>query len=176
MATEVMQTFTALLALAAIAGVVVLSASLTCARTTAPGQAVVETVRENASALMVLLTGTAMVGSLWFSEVAHYVPCSLCWYQRIAMYSMAVIAAVSWVRHEARVIAPYVLTLAVVGACISTYHYLVEWFPTLESSVCAVDVPCTTIWFRKFGFITLPFMAGITFLATGLVAVAGRKS
>jgi hypothetical protein len=35
----------------------------------------------------------------------------------------------------------------------------VEWYPTLESNVCAIDVPCTTIWFREFGFVTLPFMA-----------------
>lgn len=173
--TETMQTFSALLAVAAIAGSVVLVVSLTVARGTAFAGSVLTAVRENAAALWLVLAGTAMAGSLWFSEVADYVPCKLCWYQRIAMYSIAVISLVALVRREARTVAPYVLVLALVGLCISTYHYVLEWFPTLESGVCAADVPCTTIWFRRFGFVTLPFMAGVAFASTALVAVAGRR-
>ena len=170
-----MQTFSALLAVAAMAGSVVLVSCLTVARGTAFVGSVLAAVRENSAALWLVLTGTAMAGSLWFSEVAGYSPCKLCWYQRIAMYSVAVISLVALVRREARTVAPYVLTLALVGLCISAYHYVLEWFPTLESGVCAADVPCTTIWFRKFGFVTLPFMAGVAFVSTALVAVCGRR-
>ena len=56
-------------------------------------------------------------------------------------------------------VTPYAVSLAAVGAVISLYHYLLEWNPTWESNVCAIDVPCTTIWFRRFGFVSLPFMA-----------------
>ena len=91
------------------------------------------------------------------------------------LFRSAVISLVALVRREARTVAPYVLTLALVGLCISSYHYVLEWFPTLESGVCAADVPCTTIWFRKFGFVTLPFMAGVAFVSTALVAVCGRR-
>ena len=31
----------------------------------------------------------AMAGSLYFSESANFVPCKLCWFQRIAMYPLA---------------------------------------------------------------------------------------
>jgi len=171
-----MQTFSALLAVAAMCGSVVLLACLTVARGTGFAGSVLAAVRDNAAALWLLLAGTAMAGSLWFSEVADYAPCKLCWYQRIAMYSIAIVSLVALVRREARVIAPYVLTLALVGLGISSYHYLLEWYPTLESGVCSVDVPCTTIWFRTFGFVTLPFMAGVAFVSTALVAVAGRKA
>jgi hypothetical protein len=34
----------------------------------------------------------------------------------------------------------------------------------MKSSVCSVDVPCTTVWFREFGFVTLAFMAGCAFI------------
>ena len=53
---------------------------------------------------------TAMVGSLYLSEGAHLPPCRLCWYQRIAMYSLAVILVVAVVRRDWNV-RPYALTL-----------------------------------------------------------------
>ena len=39
-------------------------------------------------------------GSLYFSEVANYEPCRLCWFQRIAMYPLAVILLVGWLRRD----------------------------------------------------------------------------
>jgi hypothetical protein len=35
--------------------------------------------------LAFVASATATAGSLFFSEVAHFVPCELCWYQRIFM-------------------------------------------------------------------------------------------
>ena len=168
-----MQTFSALLALGAIVGSVVLAAGLVT-RAAALSD-VVDLVWSNAQRFVLLLTGTAMLGSLYFSEVADYAPCKLCWYQRICMYSIAIISLVGTIRRETfervRVLAPYVLTLACIGLAVSTYHYILEWYPQLESSVCSIDVPCTTIWFRKFGFLTLPAMAWVAFLATALIMV-----
>jgi disulfide bond formation protein DsbB len=120
-------------------------------------------IRETGLWLMCAVTGGAMVGSLYFSEVANYAPCKLCWYQRIAMYSIAIITFVAALRRD-RKIAPYTIVLAAVGLVVSTYHYVLEWFPTLETSVCSLDTPCTTIWFREFGFVTLCFMAGSAFI------------
>lgn len=168
--TQAVQTFSALLALGAIAGAVVLSVAMVV-----PGLAVLNGVREavleHASRLTLLFAGTAMLGSLYFSEVAHYSPCKLCWYQRVCMYAIAIVSVVAVVRRERRTVAPYVLTLSLVGLAVSVYHYLVEWFPQMESNVCSLDVPCTTIWFRKFGFLTLPSMAGIAFIGCALVMV-----
>ena len=76
----------------------------------------------------------------------------------------------------ARLIGRKLAEAALVGLVVSTYHYLVEWFPQLESRVCSVDVPCTTVWFRKLGFLTMPSMAGIAFIAIALTLVAERKS
>lgn len=175
MNTQAVQTFSALLAVAAMGWSLLLVVSLSLSGRTETGRAVVTVARENAMRFSLLLSGTAMLGSLYFSEVAHYTPCKLCWYQRVCMYSIAVISLVATVRRE-RVAVPYVLTLSLVGLVISVYHYLVEWFPQMESSVCAVDVPCTTIWFRELGFLTMPAMAGIAFASVALVMLAGRKS
>lgn len=87
------------------------------------------------------------------------------------MYSLAVITFVAVLRKDKN-IAQYTLVLASIGLVISTYHYLLEWFPQLESNVCSLDVPCTTIWFRQFGFVTLCFMAGSAFIAVISISIA----
>jgi len=57
-----------------------------------------------------------------------------------------------------------------IGAVISSYHVLLERYPTLETSVCSVTMPCSFVWFRRLGFVTLPFMAltGFLFIASAL--------
>ena len=167
--------FSALLAVAAIGWSLLLVWALTFGSDGGTGRAVLQVARDNAMRFSLLLAGVSMVGSLYFSEVADYAPCKLCWYQRVCMYSIAIIALVAVIRRE-RSAAPYVLTLSLVGLVVSTYHYFVEWFPQLESRVCAVDVSCTTIWFRELGFLTMPSMAGIAFIAVALTVLAERKS
>jgi disulfide bond formation protein DsbB len=105
-----------------------------------------------------MVAAVAMAGSLYLSEGAHFVPCKLCWYQRIAMYSLAVVLGVAALRRR-RDVALYAAPLAAIGAGISVYHMLIEQFPRLESSVCDVSAPCTLIWTKRFGFETIPTMA-----------------
>jgi disulfide bond formation protein DsbB len=166
MSADTMQLLSALLALLAVGGTLVLLAARLLAGKSEAAAAFVDGVRPLALPLSFAVSGFAMFGSLWFSEAANYNPCRLCWYQRTAMYPLAVITLVALIRRAVvrgadtqREITPYALPLAGVGVVISTYHYIVEWYPMLESNVCAIDVPCTTIWFREFGFVTLPFMA-----------------
>jgi disulfide bond formation protein DsbB len=105
----------------------------------------------------------ATLGSLYFSEIAHFEPCRLCWYQRIAMYPLVVILAVAAWRRDASV-GRYVVPVAAVGALIATYHYALEWLPGLDSGVCVAAAPCTLVWFRALGFISLPYLALSAFL------------
>ncbi|MHB1090437.1 MAG: disulfide oxidoreductase [Ilumatobacteraceae bacterium] len=114
--------------------------------------------------LAAAIATTCMLGSLYFSEVVHYVPCRLCWYQRIMMYPLAIILIIASLRRDSK-IGWYAAPLAAIGASISTYHWFLERFPNLESGVCDVNVPCSLVWFEEFGFVTLPFMAFTGFLA-----------
>lgn len=63
----------------------------------------------------------AMLGSLYFSEIMEYVPCELCWYQRILMYPLVIILGISIIKRE-YTIARYSLALSMIGAIISIYH------------------------------------------------------
>ena len=150
---------------AAALALVVVAARLLAGRV-AWAAACSERVARHRTPITLALAGTAMVGSLYFSEVAHYVPCRLCWFQRIAMYPIALIALVALLRRDqgARW---YMVPLAVIGGAISIYHYLIEWNPSLEGGACGLFGPaCADIWFREFGFVTLAFMAlaGFTFV------------
>lgn len=110
------------------------------------------------------VAATAMAGSLYFSEVQNFEPCKLCWYQRIAMFSSAVVLLVGALRRD-RSVRWYVVPLAGIGICISIYHYLLEWYPQLETGACSISVPCTAVWYREFGFVTLSFSAMCGFAA-----------
>ena len=102
---------------------------------------------------------TCTLGSLYLSEVAHFTPCRLCWYQRIAMYPLVPVLGLAALRRD-RWIWPYGLLVAGIGGCISVYHVLVERFPaTFETSVCDVTNPCSIKWVERLGYLTIPTMA-----------------
>ena len=122
-----------------------------------------------------LAAGTATVGSLYLSEVANLIPCTDCWYQRIAMYPIAVILAIAAWRRDTGV-RIYVTTIAVMGSIISVYHYLIQWYPNLEGTSCTTAVPCTGVWFRVFGFMSIPYMALSAFAFVLVMMLALRSN
>lgn len=112
-----------------------------------------------------LVAATSMVGSLYFSESQGFEPCQLCWYQRIAMYSLAIILLVAAIRKD-HTVARYAVPLAGIGFAISVYHRLIEAHPSWESSgTCSISVPCTTPYFHVFEIFTLALMAACGFAA-----------
>lgn len=123
----------------------------------------VDLVAPNAFGMTWIVAFLATAGSLFFSELAGFEPCRLCWYQRIAMYPLIVVLAIAAARRE-RAGAWYAVALAGVGALISAYHVALEWFPSLDSGACSATTPCTLVWFRVFGFISLPTLALTAFV------------
>ncbi|HET6835309.1 MAG TPA: disulfide bond formation protein B [Acidimicrobiales bacterium] len=161
MSTDQVSLFFALLALLAeIAAVGLVAALLVHAvRPTTPWPAdLLDAVR---SVALVVAAGVAIVstlGSLYYSEVAHFPPCRLCWFQRIGMYPLAVILPIAAFRRDVAV-RWYALPLAVAGGLVSVYHVLVERYPSLESGSCDPTNPCSIIWVERLGYLTIPTMA-----------------
>lgn len=123
------------------------------------------------------IAAVATGGSLVFSEVYHFTPCELCWYQRITMYPLAVILGVAAVRRDLGV-RRYALPLSVVGALLSTWHVLVQRVPAFAGTTsCEAAAPCTGIWVEALGVLTIPTMAGVGFVAiTALLATARTEA
>jgi disulfide bond formation protein DsbB len=108
------------------------------------------------------------VGSLIYSEVIHFVPCRLCWFQRIAMYPLAIILLVGAIRREAAV-KYYGLPLALTGLVVSIYHNVIQFYPSLEGGSCDPLNPCSARSIAVFGFMDLPFMAGAGFIVISVL-------
>jgi disulfide bond formation protein DsbB len=121
-----------------------------------------------ATAIAAVSTG----GSLLLSEVAGYVPCTLCWYQRIAMYPLVVVLGVAAVRSDRHVWRTAV-PIAALGALISSWHIAIERRPAL-GGVCDPAAPCSLKWVEEFGLLTLPTMALIAFVAITVLTLAAR--
>lgn len=129
-------------------------------------------------AFTAVVATTAMVGSLYLSEAAHFVPCLLCWYQRAAMYPLAIILVVAALRRDWGV-RPYALALALIGPIVSIYHYVIERRPELEiggeDTCSAVGPSCTARYIEdQFGYISIPFMALSAFVLVATVLVLAR--
>ncbi len=124
-------------------------------------------------AWVVALVATA--GSLYLSEVAKFVPCTLCWYQRIGMYPLALLLGIAVLHRDAR-IGRYVIPLALVASTISIYHYQLERFPSQTHLACSNSVPCTIVWIWKFHYISIPFMALSAFAAIVTLLLIARPT
>ena len=160
MSDEQLQLFFALLALLALAGSVALVVARLVGGAARP---LLDGLAPLRLPVPALVTSVAMLGSLWFSEVVGYRPCVLCWYQRIAMYSLAIVLVVAAVRRD-RSIVPYAMVLAGVGAAVSVYHWLLERWPSIDTGSCSPDAPCSVPYFEVFGFVSLAFMALCAFV------------
>ncbi len=112
----------------------------------------------------------ATFGSLYFSEIRNFVPCEYCWYQRIAMYPLALILLIATIRRDKNII-PYALSLSLAGLTLSAYHYQLQLFPE-QSSSCGFDASCTYRWIEVFGFITIPLLALTSFAFISMILIA----
>ncbi len=105
----------------------------------------------------------ATVGSLFFSESMGFIPCTLCWYQRILMYPLVIILGMAFYQNN-RKIYQYVLPFTLAGMLMSGYHYALQKIPSLHVfEFCKQGVPCSGQYINWFGFITIPFLSLVAF-------------
>ena len=110
--------------------------------------------------LAFLVASLATGGSLFFSEVAGFPPCELCWYQRFCMYPLSVgtfVVAAFGARRAARWLLPFPL----LGLGLSAYHLLVENGLAPQTMDCWISAPggCGLKWINEFGYVTIPTLA-----------------
>lgn len=120
--------------------------------------------KENLLFLSFAASLIATLGSLYFSEIQKYIPCELCWYQRIFMYPLVLLLGMAIVKKDYG-IARYSFVLSTIGGLISLYHYSIQKVSFLgENSISCGVVPCTGQYINWLGFITIPFLALIAFI------------
>ena len=110
--------------------------------------------------LLFLVSAVATGGSLFFSEIAHFIPCELCWFLRICMYPLSIVTLLAALADDRRV-ARYLLPLPLIGAGVSVYHLLVENGVVGQTKTCLISAPggCGVKWINEFGYMTIPTLA-----------------
>ncbi len=125
--------------------------------------------------LSFLVATIATLGSLFFSEIMQFVPCSMCWYQRIFMYPLVLIFLINMLYPD-KFIFKYAMPLVVTGWLFSFYHNLLMFKIIPESVVpCVQGVPCSTVYINWFGFITIPLLSFITYTTILLLLIILKK-
>lgn len=93
--------------------------------------------RDNRLYLAWVVALIATLGSLWFSESLGFIPCVLCWFQRIAMYPLALLLGIAALRGDLN-IRVYALPLAAVGWVVALIHNLEDWGIVQSLKICGV--------------------------------------
>ena len=108
---------------------------------------------------------TATLGSLFYSEIAHFEPCKLCWFQRIFMYPLVLLIGMAIYRKDKR-IADYSSAMSLFGAIIASYHYYLQrgGITILPCSAVGYSVSCSQNFTMEFGYVTIPIMSLTAFL------------
>jgi disulfide bond formation protein DsbB len=113
-----------------------------------------------------VVAAIATGGSLFYSQVAGFIPCEFCWFQRMMMYPLSILTLLIAARGDNRA-ARYLLPLPVVGAGTSIYHMLLEHHVIKEPGACTLTGGgCTANWIalHSFGYLTIPTLALTAFL------------
>jgi disulfide bond formation protein DsbB len=115
----------------------------------------------------------AMFGSLFFSEIAHFVPCKLCWYQRICMYPQVLLLGIANLKNDYG-IKKYILPLSVIGTVIAIYHYVLQMSPF--PLPCSDEIAnCALKQVSYFGYITIPLMSLTAFVLVILFMTSAKS-
>jgi len=114
-----------------------------------------------------IVAAIATGGSLFYSQIAGFIPCEFCWFQRVLMYPLSILTLLIAARGDNRA-ARYLIPLPVVGAGTSIYHMLIERGVIEETKACSLSAPggCGTNWIANhgFGYLTIPTLALTAFL------------
>lgn len=123
-----------------------------------------------------VVAAIATGGSLFLSDVAGFVPCEMCWYQRICMYPLSLLTLFLAYHGDHRA-ARYLLPFPVIGAGVSVYHLLIENHVVATPAQCQVGAGCTVKWIDYFGYMTIPTLALTAFaLLTVFLGLAAASS
>ena len=119
-------------------------------------------------AWLVALSGTVL--SILYGEVFQNTPCSLCWYQRSMLFSLAILLTIAVYRGDVS-IRPYALALALVGLFFASYQV----FLPKGSALCGAHISCSEQAVMIFGSIPLTILSMVGFLLLSFFLVLVKK-
>ena len=139
-------------------------------------------VQDFAWPAIILTTVGSVVISLVYSEYFGFIPCSMCWLQRIALYPQALFALMAFKTKEQIFFPTYSIALSLFGLVVGVIHYIYQMVPKevlTEGFVpCLADgsADCAERIIEEFGFVTFPFLSAVTFAFLIILYLYLRRS
>lgn len=129
-------------------------------------------LRVHAPAAAFFVSLFAVLASLFYSEVAGFPPCSLCWIQRLFMFPLPFILLYAWVKGSRR-IEGIALFLALIGSAVAAYNWYVQSGGNAFIPCPPSGESCAKIFFIMFGYVTIPVMSLTAFALIVATLAAG---
>ncbi len=132
--------------------------------------------------LLGVVTLGGVVSTLLYSEYFGFVPCSLCWLQRIALYPQALMLLVAYKVRDYTWYPLYGIVISAFGLLVAIYHYIYQMLPkevlTAGAMPCLADgsADCADKVMNVFGFVTFPLLSAITFAFLMVLYMHMRRS
>ncbi len=130
-------------------------------------------IQDYALPVCLVIAIAGLLGSLYFSEVLHFIPCVLCWYQRILLYPLVPLFAIGLVTRD-RNVWKYGLLSVIISAGVGIYQLLLV-YGVIKTSSCLVGISCAAIQWSLLGFITIPLLAFLEAIVILILLLLYRK-
>ncbi len=132
---------------------------------------------------LVFVVATAVaVLTLVYSEVFGFIPCGLCWMERVFLYPIPFAVGLAIVRRTAAgyisAVADIGMLLSVIGGVIALYHHYIQMggaaFAACPTAGEGAD--CARRIIFEFGYVTFPLMAVSVFVFIFVVLLRARRA
>ena len=122
-----------------------------------------EAVRKYGLLTAFILASGASVMTLIYSDVLGFLPCWLCWWQRVFLYPQVLMLGAAYFMKE-KTFALYGIVLSIPGFIVAAYQHYVQMGGTELVGCPAGGGDCGQRFVFEFGFVTFPLMAAALFL------------
>jgi disulfide bond formation protein DsbB len=140
------------------------------------GRPIARFLGKNSISLTFITCLLSIIGGLFYSSIAGFQPCVLCWWQRIFLYPQAVILAIAFFTDDEH-IHKYSLALSSLGILVSIYNVYLQFGGT-DAINCSAGgaTSCSIRYFVEYGYITIPTMALTAFTLLLILMLFRRNS
>jgi len=119
---------------------------------------VAEFFGERAIFLSFLVALAATLGSLFYSSVAGFQPCLLCWWIRIFLFPQTILLLIAFIKKD-NLMRLHSIVLSSIGAFISIYAIFLQLGGTPLGNCGVTGISCQHVYFLEYGYVTIPTMS-----------------
>lgn len=130
------------------------------------GKKIAEAMGRKAIHWSFAVAAISVVGSLFFSNIAGFVPCELCWIQRALLYTLAVVLAIGLLARKSErrrafdnIMRKTGLIISAIGFPIGAYNVYLQLGGSALVPCSATGPSCSLVYFIRFGYVTIPTMS-----------------